>query len=138
MQMLPSQLRVKVVPLSLDKASVCPEDGGQYSVHYLISCKYMGQGLSELSENAGRTLNVYMKHLDCCMLAQLKDQTSLGKPSGYQTFPCISLHPLLNTFNSTCHGPGRRLLIPESQHYLWFPLVALIKGEEGKKFLKAE
>lgn len=43
------------------------------------------------------------------------------------------LHPLLYTFNSTCHKPGRQLLIPESQSYLWFPLVALIKGKRKKK-----
>lgn len=129
-------LRDKAVPLSLDRTSVCPEDGSQYRL--LLIVLYMhGSRIVRIVRKC-RTPIVYMKHLDCCMLAQLKNKTSLGKPSGYQTFPRISLHPLLHTFNSTCHGPGRQLLIPESQHYLWFPLVALIKGKEGKKFFKAE
>lgn len=43
---------------------------------------------------------------------------------------------MLCVHNLTCHGPGRQLLIPESQSYLWFPLVVLIKGKEGKNSLK--
>lgn len=108
------------------------------TICYQLSCMWMGQGLWEFSETPGLLVCVCVRHPDCRMLAQLRNKTSLGKPSGYQTFSCISLHLLLYTFNSTCHGPGRQLLIPESQHCLWFPLVALIKGKEGKKFFKAE
>lgn len=136
MQMLTGRLRVKAVPLSPSRASVGPEDCDHY--HLLSAIMHV---------NGSRTMRIFRKsrapivcerHPDRRMLAQLRNKTSLGKPSGYQTFSCISLHLLLYTFNSTCHGPGRQLLIPESQHCLWFPLVALIKGKEGKKFFKAE
>lgn len=136
MQMLTGWLGVKVIPLSLGRTSICPEDSGQCCLLLIII--YVHGSTTVRTFRKSRTPIVYVKRSDYCILAQLKNKTSPGKPSGYQTFPCISLHPLLYTFNSTCHGPGRQLLIPESQHYLWFPLVALIKGKEGKKFFKAE
>ena len=79
-----------------------------------------------------RTLGVYVKYSDCCIPAQLKNKTRVGQPSGQQTSPYVNLHPMLYTLNSTCHKPGRQLLIPESQSYLWFPLVTLIKGNRKK------
>lgn len=85
-----------------------------------------------------RTLDVYLKYLNCCMLAQFKNKTRMSRPSGRQTCPRINLHPLLYTLSSTCQRPGRQLLIPESQSYLWFLLVALIKEKEGEKILQSQ
>lgn len=103
LQMLPGQLRVKVVPLSLDKASICPEDGGQYSVHYLISCKYIGQGLSELSENAGLLMCIWNILTVVCWLNR-KTKQAWGSHLGTRPSPasvCIlcwthSIQPVMD------------------------------------------
>lgn len=74
--------------------------------------------------------------ISCFVPARLKSDRGLGRPSGCQTCPFISLHLLCYTSNSTCHRLGRQLWYL-NQGTCAFLCLRWLKGK-GQKLLESQ